>query len=156
VKFWKSDQWGRSAAHVLTTVNDMRARGVKIVFLTENFDLKTKEGRFMLAVLAAAAEYELELRAERQAEGIAAAKRRETVGRMLPGKKRTGLPAVIGSVELATLRRLVDDGTSVTEATRTLKSAAPPPTPPSPTPADQPFPRFVPVSDAGLLGWSGR
>jgi len=35
--------------------------------------LDTKEGRFMFAVLAAAAEYELELRAERQAEGIAAA-----------------------------------------------------------------------------------
>jgi len=48
--------------------------------LTENFDLGTKEGRFMFAVLAAAAEYELELRAERQAEGIAAARRRQAEG----------------------------------------------------------------------------
>jgi len=44
----------------------------------------------MFAVLAAAAEHEL--RAERQAEGIAAAERREAEGRMLPGKKRTGGP----------------------------------------------------------------
>ncbi|MER6176316.1 recombinase family protein [Streptosporangium sp. NPDC001681] len=65
VKFWKSDRWGRSAAHVLTTVTDLRGGGVKIVSLTENFDLDTKEGRFMFTVLAAAAEYELELRAER-------------------------------------------------------------------------------------------
>ncbi|TMR90653.1 recombinase family protein [Nonomuraea basaltis] len=77
LKFWKSDRWGRSAGHVLTTVNELRDRGITVVSLTENFDLSTKEGRFMFAVLAAAAEYELELRAERQAEGIAAAKRRE-------------------------------------------------------------------------------
>ncbi|GAA3466469.1 recombinase family protein [Nonomuraea roseola] len=121
VKFWKSDRWGRSAAHVLTTVNDLRDRGVKVVSLTENFDLDTKEGRFMFAVLAAAAEYELELRAERQAEGIAAAKRRQAEGRMLPGKKHMGRPRVVGPAELETLRRLVDDGKSVTEAARTLK-----------------------------------
>ncbi|MCW2883417.1 MAG: resolvase protein [Streptosporangiaceae bacterium] len=121
VKFWKSDRWGRSAAHVLTTVNDLRDRGVRIVSLTENFDLDTKEGRLMFGVLALAAEYELELRAERQADGIAAAARRESEGRMLPGKKKTGRPSVIGPAELATLRRLVNDGASVTEAARTLK-----------------------------------
>jgi DNA invertase Pin-like site-specific DNA recombinase len=121
VKFWKSDRWGRSAAHVLTTVNELRARGVKVVSLTENFDLDTQEGRFMFAVLAAAAEYELELRAERQPEGIAAAKRREATGAMLLGKKKTGRPSVIGPAELDTLRRLVNDGVSITEAARTLK-----------------------------------
>lgn len=121
IKFWKSDRWGRSAGHVLTTVNQLRERGIRVVSLTENFDLDTKEGRFMFAVLAAAAEYELELRAERQAEGIAAAKRRQTEGAMLPGKKKMGRPNVLGPAELATLRRLVGDGVSVTEAARTLK-----------------------------------
>ncbi|MEV4380164.1 recombinase family protein [Streptosporangium sp. NPDC049644] len=57
---------------------------------------RTKEGRFMFAVLAAAAEYELELHAERQAEGIAAAKRREATGAMLSGKKKTGRPRRAG------------------------------------------------------------
>ncbi|MEO3824348.1 recombinase family protein [Actinomadura sp. B10D3] len=121
LKFWKSDRWGRSAGHVLTTVTELRERGVRVVSLTENFDLETKEGRFMFAVLAAAAEYELELRAERQAEGIAAAKRREAEGKLLPGKQRIGRPRVIGPAELAALRRLVDGGVSVTEAARTLK-----------------------------------
>ena len=74
--FWKSDRWGRSAAHVLTTIGELRGRGVTVKSLTESFDLDTEEGRFMFAVLAAAAEYELKLRAERQAEGIAAARRR--------------------------------------------------------------------------------
>ncbi|GAA2165350.1 recombinase family protein [Actinomadura napierensis] len=141
LKFWKSDRWGRSAGHVLTTVNELRERGVKVVSLTENFDLDTKEGRFMFAVLAAAAEYELELRAERQAEGIAAAQRREAEGRMLPGKKRIGRPHAIGPAELATLHRLVEDGVSVTEAARILKigrstayQALSQPIVPSPTP----------------------
>ena len=91
--FWKSDRWGRSAAHVLTTVGELRDRGVTVKSLTENFDPDTKEGRFMLAVLAAAAEYELELlRAERQAEGIATARRRQAAATMLPGKKHIGRP----------------------------------------------------------------
>ncbi|MET9252048.1 hypothetical protein [Nonomuraea sp. NPDC003709] len=46
---------------------------VKIVSLAENFNLNTKDGRFVFAVLPRPAEYELELRAERQAEGIATA-----------------------------------------------------------------------------------
>ncbi len=118
---WKADRFGRSAAHVLSVVKELRERGITIKSLTESFDLETKEGRFLFAVLAAAAEFELELRAERQAEGIAAARRREQSGQMLPGKKRTGRPRAIGPAELATLRRLVDDGVSVTEAARTLK-----------------------------------
>jgi DNA invertase Pin-like site-specific DNA recombinase len=119
--FWKSDRFGRSAAHVLTVINELRGRGVKVKSLTESFDLETKEGRFMFAILAAAAEYETELRAERQTEGIAAAKAREAEGRMIPGKQRMGRPRSVGPAEVAALRSLVDGGASVTEAARTLK-----------------------------------
>ncbi|HWG27790.1 recombinase family protein [Actinospica sp.] len=118
---WKSDRFGRSAAHVLTMLTELRGREVTVVSLTESFDLATKEGRFMFAVLAAAAEYETELRAERQAEGIAAAKRREAEGRMVPGKQRIGRPRVADPAETATLRQLVASGVNVTEAARTLK-----------------------------------
>src|SRR5207302_638690 len=79
------------AAHVLTTINELRDHGVTEKSLTENFDLDTKEGRLMFAV-PAAAEYELELHAERQAEGISAARRRQAAGTMLPGKKHIGRP----------------------------------------------------------------
>ena len=118
--FWKSDRWGRSAAHVLTTIGELRDCGVTIRSLTENFDLATKEGRFMFAVLAAA-EYELELRAERQADGIAAARRRQDQGTMLPGKKRIGRPRAVGPAELAQLQQMTGEGASVTQAARILK-----------------------------------
>ena len=71
-------------------VEVLEAAQQAVVSLTENFDLGTKEGRLMFGVLALAAEYELELRAERQADGIAAARRRQDEGRMLPGKKHIG------------------------------------------------------------------
>lgn len=123
--FWKSGRWGRSAAHVLTTIDELRDRGVTVKSWTENFDLDTKEGRFMFAVRAAAAEYELELRAKRQAEGSRGDRRPGVAppgqGRMLPGKKHIGRPKVTGPAEITTLRRLVADGTSVTQAARTLK-----------------------------------
>ena len=54
--------------------------------------------------------------ADRQTEGITAAARREAEGRMLPGKKRPADPTA--------LRRLVGDGTSVTEAARVSRSTA--------------------------------
>ena len=59
----------------------------------------------MFAVLAAAAEYELQLRAERQAEGIAAARRRQAAGSMLPGKKHMGRPRVPRRADWARRRR---------------------------------------------------
>ncbi|MEU1729384.1 recombinase family protein [Nonomuraea sp. NPDC005692] len=46
LKFWKSDRWGRSAGHVLTTVNELRDCGITVVPLTENFDLASKGGPF--------------------------------------------------------------------------------------------------------------
>lgn len=59
--------------------------------------------------------------AERQSEGIAAARRHQAEGRMLPGKKHIGRPKVTGPAESAAFRRLTDDGASVTQAARTLK-----------------------------------
>src|SRR5258708_36234980 len=56
--FWKSDRWGRSAAHVLTTIGELSDRGVRVEALTENLALDTKEGRFMCDVLGAARQYD--------------------------------------------------------------------------------------------------
>jgi DNA invertase Pin-like site-specific DNA recombinase len=94
----------------------------------------------MFAVLAAAAEYELELLAERQAEGIAAARRRQADGTMLPGKKRIGRPRAAGPAELRQLQWIASEGATVTRAARILKTPALPPTPRSDStpPREQP------------------
>ena len=64
-----------------------------------------------------AAEYELELRAERQAEGIAA-RRRQAEGRR---QKHIGRPRAVGPAELRQLQRMTSEGTTVTQAARILK-----------------------------------
>ena len=139
---------------MLATVNELRDRGVTVVSLTENFDLGTKEGRLMFGVLALAAEYELELRAERQADGIAAARRRQAEGRMLPGKKHIGRPAVTGPAELAALRGLIAAASPSPKPPASSRSGAPPPTPPSPPP-DRPGVRTG-TAMSTLTGPGGR
>ena len=92
----------------------------------------------MFGVLALAAEYELELRAERHADGLAAARRRQAEGRMLPGKNRIGRPAVTGPAELAALRGLIATASPSPKPPASSRSDAPPPTPPSPPPRNKP------------------
>jgi DNA invertase Pin-like site-specific DNA recombinase len=121
VLFWKTDRFGRSAGHVISTLDELQARGVKVVSLTENFHVSTPAGRFMRNVLAAAAQYETELRAERCAAGIAAMKEREATGNMRPGKKRTGRPRVTGPAEAEVIRSLRVQGVGFPEIARTLK-----------------------------------
>jgi hypothetical protein len=70
---------------------------------------------------AAAAGYELELRAERRDGGIAA-RRRRAEGTMLPGKKRIGRPRAVGQAGLRQLQRMTGEGATVTQAARILKN----------------------------------
>lgn len=65
----------RSTMDLLDTVNTLRGKGVKVVSLKENFDTSTPQGKFVLTVFAALAEFERTLILERQKEGIAAAKK---------------------------------------------------------------------------------
>ena len=133
LKFWKSDRWGRSAADVLATVNELRDRGVTVMSLTENFDLGTKEGRLMFGVLALAAEYELELRAERQADGIARPGDVRPRAGCCPARSTSAAPASAPPSS-------PPSGASSPAASRlprppaSSRSGAPPPTPPSPRP----------------------
>lgn len=67
---------GRSTAAVLALVDDLRARGVRLVVTRLGVDTSTPAGILVLGVLASLAQYEREQLRERQAAGIAAAKAR--------------------------------------------------------------------------------
>ena len=67
----KADRLGRSTGHLLKTIEDLKARGVGVVFLDQpELSSNTKYGALMLTILAGIAQFETALRAERQAEGI--------------------------------------------------------------------------------------
>lgn len=66
----------RSTKDLLTIVEQISKKGAEFISLKESIDTHTAQGRFMLTVFAAMAELEREQTLQRQAEGIAEAKKR--------------------------------------------------------------------------------
>lgn len=66
----------RNVKDLLTITADLEARGVSFVSVRENIDTTTPQGKFMLTVFAAMAQLERDCILQRQAEGIAEAKKR--------------------------------------------------------------------------------
>lgn len=82
---WKLDRLGRTACELLSLRDELRERKVDLVCVMSGMmGLDTAEGRMMFSVVAAFAEYEREIRRERQMAGIQVAKKKgryKTVGR---------------------------------------------------------------------------
>lgn len=74
VVVWRLDRLGRTARGLTELIAELIARKVGLVSVREGLDLDTPAGRMMAHVLASVAQYETEVRSERQQAGIAAAK----------------------------------------------------------------------------------
>jgi len=68
---WKLDRFGRDMRGILEEMQRLDDMGVHFVSLTEGFDASKATGRFMLHIMAALAEMERAMTAERTAAGIA-------------------------------------------------------------------------------------
>ncbi|KVJ59166.1 recombinase family protein [Enterobacter hormaechei] len=64
------DRLGRTTIDVLSTVETLQAKGVKVISLREGFDLSTPVGKAMLCMMAGLASLEKDLIAERRTAGI--------------------------------------------------------------------------------------
>lgn len=95
VVIWKLDRLGRSTSAVVKLFEEFIQRGVTLISLTEGFDLSTTAGRLLARMLASFAEFEREIRRERQAAGIQAARDRNggkcPWGGGVPGKRKASL-----------------------------------------------------------------
>jgi DNA invertase Pin-like site-specific DNA recombinase len=76
VVVWKLDRLSRRQHDGITLLADWCERGVRVVVVTQQIDLRGALGRMLASVLFGLAEIEMEYRQERQAAGIAVAKRR--------------------------------------------------------------------------------
>ena len=82
IAVWKFDRFARSVRHLVTALDEFRARGIDFVSVRDAIDTSTPGGRFHFQIIAAVAELERELIRERVSAGLAAAKRRgKHVGR---------------------------------------------------------------------------
>src|SRR6202163_3246811 len=82
---WKLDRLGRSLPHLLTTVNDLKTRGIAFRSLTEQMDTTTLQGEFLFHIFGSLAQFERSLIQERVQAGFDAARRRGRQG----GRPRT-------------------------------------------------------------------
>ena len=72
----KLDRLARSTFDLLAILKRLESKQVKLHVLDQQIDTSTATGMFFTTVLAAVAAFENELRKERQADGIALAKKR--------------------------------------------------------------------------------
>ena len=72
--FTKLDRLARSARDLQNLVHDLDEKGVSIMALDQSIDTRTPHGKAFLGMLAVFAEFETNIRKERQLEGIAKAK----------------------------------------------------------------------------------
>jgi len=64
----------RNTKDLLELMDSMKAKGIKVISIKEGFDISTPNGKLMLTMLGAIAEFERDITLERQREGIALAK----------------------------------------------------------------------------------
>jgi DNA invertase Pin-like site-specific DNA recombinase len=96
VVVWKLDRLSRRQHEGITLLADWCERGVRVVVVTQQIDLRGALGRMVASVLFGLAEIEQEYRRERQAAGIAVAKVRGVYGgrqkgttKAQPGRAKT-------------------------------------------------------------------
>ena len=92
------DRFARSLRDLQNLVHELRAKGVHLKATEQPIDTNTAAGKAFLDMLGVFAEFETNLRRERQLEGIAAAKARGAY----KGRPR--------SINAVAIRRLLEEG----------------------------------------------
>lgn len=115
VVVWKLDRWGRSTLDVLGTVTELDSAGVAFVSVQDNIDMTTAQGRLMVQLLAAFAEFERAQIRERVTAGLKHAKRNGT-----RTGKAIGRPATAAE-RSPRIRALLEQGVSLPEIAKRLE-----------------------------------
>ena len=106
---WRSDRLFRSLRHFVITLDELASLGIEFVSVTEPFDTTTPQGRLLIQIVSAFAEFERGVLIERTKAGLAAARRRGI---------RLGRPPVrIDEIKARSMRR---DGKSFRTIARNL------------------------------------
>jgi DNA invertase Pin-like site-specific DNA recombinase len=108
---YRLDRLARSQLHLLQIVEEVEAKGAKLVSLNDSIDTSTATGRMLVGMLSVLAEFERNLLLERTRAGIAVARGRGAKF----GRPLKVTPAVIRQVGLAAAA-----GTPVAETCRLL------------------------------------
>lgn len=112
---WRLDRLGRTAAGLTALFDELVSRKVDLVSIRDGFDLMTPAGRMMAGILASVAQYETEVRRERQTAGIAAAK---AAGKSWGGNTTGGRRLKVTPEQVDQVRRLKAEGQALARIAR--------------------------------------
>ncbi len=122
---WRLDRLGRTAMGLTALFAELTDRGVNLVSIRDGMDLATPAGRMMANVLASVAQFEREVRSERQTAGIAVAKAKGVkFGRPATGIG-SGKRIKVTAEQEAAVRRLASEGKGKTAIARTVGLSRP-------------------------------
>lgn len=108
---WKLDRLGRSLAHLMQILTELRERGVGFRSLTEAIDSTTAMGELQFHLFGALAQYERSLIRERVNAGLAAASRRG---------RRGGRPRKMTQEKIEATQALMATGMTMAAAARSV------------------------------------
>ena len=94
------DRLARSTRHLCEISERLRGKGVALVVIDQAIDTSTATGRLLFNMLASIAEFESEIRKERQMDGIATAKAKG----IHFGRTRQMTPAEVANLKLLRLQ----------------------------------------------------
>lgn len=99
---WKLDRLARSLKQLIQTAEDLKARGIGFVSLTDAIDTSSPGGMLVFHMLGAIAEFERALIQERTVAGLAEARRKGKTG---------GRPRRMADKDALAAKALLADGT---------------------------------------------
>ncbi len=102
----KLDRLARSTYHLTQIAEELKEKGVDLIVLDQNIDTSTPTGKLLFNMLASIAEFETEIRKERQMEGIAKAKEKGV---------RFGRKSKLINGQIEEMRRERDRGIKISE-----------------------------------------
>lgn len=100
---WRLDRLARSLSHLIALVEQLKERGIALKSLHEDINTGTANGRLILHIFGALAQFEKELTHERVMSGLAAAKAKGKTG---------GRPPALTEEQKRMIQTLADDGIS--------------------------------------------
>jgi DNA invertase Pin-like site-specific DNA recombinase len=116
---WRLDRLGRSTAHLIHLLEDLKSSGVELISFSEGLDFSTASGKLFYTLISAFAEFEKNVIGERVRAGLRNARSKGT---------RLGRPQVTADASrIATLRsqgaswRTISDTLAI--STRTARRA---------------------------------
>ena len=100
------DRLARSTYHLTQIAEELKEKDVDLIVLDQNIDTSSPTGKLLFNVLASIAEFETEIRKERQMEGIAKAKEKGV---------QFGRKPKLKEIEIEQLRRERENGVKIAD-----------------------------------------